>query len=187
MIGWICFLLLFTGAVCAVITGNLPTVSQAILATPADCVSLLLKLGGSICFYCGLMRVAESSGLVARFSKFLAAPIRFLIPATCRNEGLSQSVTMNLASNFFGLGNGATPYGIRACEQMNQGAISRSLATFVILNTCSVQLIPTTVCALRQANGATDAMDILPAVWIVQISSCVFGILLTRLLFREEK
>lgn len=187
MIGWICFLLIVSGTICGIITGNMSAVSEAILSTPADTVSLILKIGGSICFFSGLMRVAEASGLVDRFSSFLSRPVRFLIPKTGEDPQLRSAVTMNLASNFFGLGNAATPYGIKAAGMMSHGKVSRSLAAFLLLNTCSVQLIPTTICALRQANGAENAMDILPVVWAVQILSCTFGILLTRIAFKETK
>lgn len=187
MIGWICFLLIFSGTVCGVITGNLEEISASMLSSPADTVSLLLKIGGSICFFSGLMRVAEGCGLVESFSKFLSKPMGILIPKTKSNPELRSYVTMNLASNFFGLGNAATPYGIKAAGQMAEGKVSQSLATFLLLNTCSVQLIPTTVCALRQANGAENPMEILPAVWIVQILSCTVGIFLTKILFRERK
>lgn len=187
MIGLICCLLICSGTLCGIFTGNLDAVSQAILSTPADCVSFVLKLGGSICFFCGLIRVAEGAGLVDRFSRMLAKPVRFLMPETSRDPELASAVTLNLASNFFGLGNAATPYGIKAAGRLAYGPVRRSLAAFMILNTCSVQLIPTTICALRQANGSENAMDILPTVWIVQVLTCAFGILLTRFLFMEAK
>ena len=187
MIGWICFLLILSGTVCGIISGNLENVSAAILSSPADTVSLLLKICGSICFFSGLMRVAEGCGLVEIFSKILSRPVGVLIPRIKTNTRLRSSVTMNLASNFFGLGNAATPYGIKAAGEIADGTVSQSLATFLLLNTCSVQLIPTTVCALRQASGAKNPMDILPAVWIVQILSCTVGIILTKIIFRGQK
>ncbi len=187
MLGWICFILIVSGTVCGIFTGNLERISAAILSSPAETVTLLLKIGGAICFFSGLLRVAEGAGLVNSFSQILAKPVGALIPQTKSHSALRTSVTMNLASNFFGLGNAATPYGIRAAEQMEQGRVTRSLATFILLNTCSVQLIPTTICALRQANGAKNPMDILPAVWVVQVLSCATGILLTKLAFRGTK
>lgn len=187
MIAWICFVLLASGTVCAVVTGNMDSVCTAMLSAPWDTVTLILKIGGSICFFSGLMRVAEGIGLVDKFSRLLAKPVGTLMPMTKVDSKLRSSVTMNLASNFFGLGNAATPYGIQAAGRMADGNISRSMATFLLLNTCSVQLIPTTVCALRQANGAQNPMDILPAVWTVQVLSCICGILLTKLFFRGTK
>ncbi|MBO5248588.1 MAG: spore maturation protein A [Clostridia bacterium] len=187
MIGWICFILIVSATICGIVTGNTEAVSEAILSTPADTVTLILKIGGSICLFSGLMRVAEASGLVGRISRFLSRPVERLIPKSRKNTELLNSVTMNLASNFLGLGNAATPYGIKAAKGMAQGEISRSLAAFLILNTCSLQLIPSTICALRQSNGSKNAMDILPAVWIVQFLSCTAGILLTRIFFRREK
>ncbi len=187
MIVWIAFFLLFTGLVCGVFTGNTEAICRGMLDAPYECVTLILKIGGAICFFSGLMKVAEGSGLVGGFSRFIAPPIGFLVPQTRNNPLLQSSVTMNLASNFFGLGNAATPYGIKACREMDSGVVSRSLSAFVLLNTCSVQLIPTTVLALRSGGGAQKAGDILPAVWVVQIVVCTFALILTRLFFREVK
>lgn len=186
LIARICYFLLLSGVIFGVFSGNMTNISQVLFSVPAEVVSLILKMGGSICLFCGLMGVAQSSGLVKRFSLLLARPIRFLIPQTKYDDKLRADVTMNVASNFFGLGNAATPYGIRASGRLVQKGFSRSLASFLILNTCSVQLIPTTVCALRQAHGASQPTDILPVVWCVQGVSCLFGLILTRFLFREE-
>lgn len=185
MIIWISFLLIFAGLVCGCFMGNSGAVTGAILAAPADTVGLILKICGTICLFCGLMKVAEGAGIVRGLSSLLRRPVGVLVPATRKDPEVREQVTMNLASNFFGLGNAATPYGIRACSRMGNGEITHSLASFVLLNTCSVQLIPTTVCALRQAAGAENAMDILPAVWIVQSVCAVFGLLMARMFFRE--
>lgn len=186
MIGWICFALLGVGTVYGIISGNAESLLNGLLQAPSDCVSLLLRIGGSLCLFSGVIRVAQGAGLVDLFSRFLARPIGFLIPATKKNEPLRRAVTMNLASNFFGLGNGATPHGIRAASLMKGQKMSRSLASFLILNTCSLQLIPATVGALRLAHGAKNAFDIMPSVWLVQIASCFLGIVLIRCLFRED-
>lgn len=186
MIVLIAFLLILAGLIFGCFTGSTNAVTGAILAAPADAVQLILKMCGTICLFCGLMRVAEGSGIVRGLSSLLRRPVGVLVPASRKDPEVREQVTMNLASNFFGLGNAATPYGIRACGRMGKGDVSRSLASFVLLNTCSVQLIPTTVCALRQAAGAENAMDILPAVWIVQLISVSFGLLMARIFFREE-
>lgn len=187
MLAWICFFLLFCGGICAVVTGNLPTVSRTMLETPAQVVTLLLKIGGSICLFSGLMRVAEASGLVGLFSRWMSPLIGFLVPKTKRDGEVASAVSLNVASNFFGLGNAATPYGIRAASRLARtGEMSRSLASFLILNTCSLQLIPTTVCVLREACGDGGASDIFFEVWTVQICSCAVGILLVRTFFRRD-
>lgn len=186
MLVGICFVLIFAGCLYAAYSGTLPAVSDALLQSPSETLSLIWKLCGPICLFSGLMRVAEASGLVARISRFLARPLRFLMPKTAKDPELRDAVGMNLSANFLGLGNAATPYGIRACGRMTDDGMGRSLAVFLILNTCSVQLIPTTVCALRQAHGAAAPMSILPAVWTVQILSCGFGILLICCFFRRH-
>lgn len=187
MIGVICFILLLSGTLYAAFAGTLPAVTETILTSPSECILLMLNLGGPICLFSGLMRVAEASGLVGGLSRLLSRPVRRLMPRTAEDPELADAVTMNLASNFFGLGNAATPYGIRASERMAGGGAGRSLAVFLLLNTCSVQLIPTTVCALRQAYGASDPLSVLPQVWIVQVLSCAFGVAVAALAFRRQK
>lgn len=187
MIGWICFALIGIGTVYGVMHGTLGQITEELLSVPESVVSLLLKTGGVLCLFCGLMRIAETSGLVRGFSRILSRPLGVLMPRTKTDPELLAYATMNLASNFFGLGNGATPYGIRACGRLNDGTTSQSLAVFLILNTCSVQLIPATIFALRVANGAERPTDILPAVWIVQGLTCAVGVLFAKLLVREGK
>jgi spore maturation protein A len=97
---------------------------------------------------------------------------------------------MNISSNILGLGNAATPFGIKAAnllDKKNDINASRSLAAFVVLNTSSIQLIPSTIIALREANGAAVPFDILPAVIIIQIAAAACGIFFTYLLFNKNK
>ena len=187
MIGWICFALLFVGVAFSAVTGTVSEVNESILAVPEECITLVIHLCGPLCLFCGLIRVAERSGLVAAFSRLLVRPVGMLIPETKGNGQLREAVSMNLASNFFGLGNAATPYGIRACRCFDGRFLTVGFASFLMLNTCSLQLIPTTVAALRTANGAQTALDILPAVWCVQVLGCVFGLILVRLVFRRRR
>ncbi len=187
MLVWIAFLLLVSGVICGLVTGNTEAMAREMLQAPAEVVMLMLKIGGSLCFFSGLMKVAEGCGLVGKFSRLLARPLGVLLPKTRKDKALQEAVSMNLASNFFGLGNAATPYGIMACNTLKKGPVSRSLAAFVLLNTCSVQLIPTTISALRAAAGSENAADIYPAVWMVQGTVCSFALLLSRLYFREAK
>jgi len=187
MIGWICFFLLASGTVYAMLSGSADAVSGALLDAPSECITLVIDLCGSLCLFCGLIRVGERSGLVDLFSRFLHRPVGALIRETKSSEELCTEVCMNLSSNFFGLGNAATPYGIRAAGRMARGTFTRSLATFLILNTCSLQLIPSTVLALRRAHGAASPFAVLPAVWVAQIVGCIFGVWMVRLFFREEK
>ena len=187
MIGWICFALIGIGTVYGVMHGTLGQITEELLSVPESVMALLLKTGGVLCLFCGIMRVAEAGGLVGGFSRILSRPLGVLMPRTKTDPELLACSAMNLASNFFGLGNAATPYGLRACGRMNDGTVSLSLAVFLILNTCSVQLLPTTIFALRVAEGAENPTDILPAVWIVQVVTCAVGVILVRLMVREGK
>lgn len=187
MIGWICFVLLFSGVAYASVSGSVMQVNNCILAVPEECITLVIHLCGPLCLFCGLIRVAERSGLVAAFSRFLLRPVGVLIPEAKRSADLRSAVSMNLASNFFGLGNAATPFGIRACQRFDGRSLSMGFASFLMLNTCSLQLIPTTVSALRAANGAESPLDFLPAVWCVQVLGCTFGLIFVRFFFRRQK
>lgn len=187
MLGWIGFFLLLCGTAVGIVTGRGEALAAAVLDAPQACVTLLLQIGGTICFFSGLMRVAEASGLVDRCCDLLRRPVARLIPRSAASEEARRAVTLNLASNFFGLGNAATPSGIKASRLLYRGRMDRSLGTFLILNTCSVQLIPATVLALRRSAGSVSPAGILPQIWAVQILSCTCGVTLICLAFRREK
>ena len=139
-------------------------------------------MAGAICLWSGVMTLMERGGLSEKLARLLRPFLRRVMP-TLRGEEARQAVTLNLTANLLGLGNAATPLGIRAATRMAQGCggvASDELCRLVVLNTASIQLLPTTVAAVRSAHGCAAPLDILPSVWLSSLLSVTAGLLAAR-------
>lgn len=134
----------------------------------------------AVCLWCAVMELMRASGLAEALSHALRPILRRLFPESARHEAVLQPLSANVSANLLGLGNAATPMGIRAAQEMARlappGEASNELCRLVVLNTASIQLLPTTVAAIRAAEGATSPFDILPAVWISSAVSVAVGL-----------
>ena len=172
----------------SIITGKTAEVSAAALEESSHAAELSLKLLVSLCFWSGISKVAEESGLVEKFRKFLKPALLLVFPSLKNEEKALGAISMNVAANLFGLGNAATPLGIIAMKELHKISEFSSVATkemvcFVVMNTASLQFLPTTVAAIRLANGAENPMDILPAVWFVSACSLMLGIFAAKIFY----
>lgn len=152
-------------------------------------VQVILGTGGLICLWSGVMEVMRRSGLMAGISRLLRPVLGRLFPRAARDRDTMDALSANVSANFLGLGNAATPMGIRAAQGMARltdrpGTASRELCLLVVLNTASIQLLPTTAAALRASAGAASPFDILPAVWLSSAASVTAGLLAASLLAR---
>ena len=147
------------------LNGTVGQVQQAALEGAQAAIELCIAIGGAICLWCAVMELMRASGLAEALS---------------RHEAVMQPLSANVSANLLGLGNAATPMGIRAAQEMARlappGEASNELCRLVVLNTASIQLLPTTVAAIRAAEGATSPFDILPAVWISSAVSVAVGL-----------
>lgn len=170
-----------------ILNGSAEALSSSVLDGAKNAVEFCFKISSTICFFCGLMKVAEKAGITAFIAKCLRPVIRIIMPLAAKDKKTEEAVSMNISSNLLGLGNAATPFGIEASRLLyNKRGISRSLAAFIIINTAPLQLIPSTVIALRQSNGAISPADIIPQVLLTQLASCIFGVLLVVVFFKKE-
>ena len=131
------------------------------------------------------MKIMEQSGLSHSLSQLFRPLLRRFLPRASSNPETLAAVSANISANLLGLGNAATPLGIRAARQMARGCggiASNELCFLVVLNTASIQLLPTTVAAVRAANGCATPLDILPAVWFSSVLSVTAGLLMGKLL-----
>lgn len=157
-------------------------VSAAAMAAAAEAVTLGLKLLGPIMLWSAIMELMKRSGLTEKLSTLLSPLLRCLFPSAVKEKELLGDLSCNMSANLLGLGNAATPAGIRAARRLAQGeTASDELCRLVVINTASLQLLPTTVAAVRSSLGAEAAFDILPAVWISSAVSVVVGLLAARL------
>lgn len=171
----------------AVLTGRVDQLSQSVLKQAGNAVELVLSLLGMLCLWGGIMRIAQESKLTEKLSKALSPVTGCLFRGLKPGGRAMRAVTMNLVANFLGLGNAATPLGIQAIcemrkEQGTKGTATNEMAMFVVLNTASLQLIPTTTAMLRMQYGSAAPLDILPAVWLASIGSITVGVVMAKTL-----
>ena len=167
--------------------GQGSAVAAAGMEGAAEAVSLCLGLAGSLCLWSAVTALMEESGLSDLLGRLLAPALGRLFPDSWKRRSLRESITANVTANLLGLGNAATPPGLRAAGEMaslRQGQ-DRELRRFVVLNTASIQLLPTTIAAVRAACGAAEPMDILPAVWLTSVLALTAGLLACRLCERR--
>ena len=162
----------------AILTNSGSALAAAIPTGAKTGVELAVTLAGSLILWTGVGKLLEAGGVTNRLSRLLQPLLKRVFPTTKQDPILAQALSGNICANFLGLGNAATPMGIHAVERMGRG---RGIATdemcrLIVLNTASIQLIPTTVAAVRAGLGAASPFDILPAVWIASISSAGLGV-----------
>jgi spore maturation protein A len=180
-------LVLFS-AVFSVFAGTTAEVGKAALDGSAAAVRLCLEIAGPTCLWAGVMEVLRRGGGAERVARLLRPILARLFPGARRNRSAMESLSANISANLLGLGNAATPLGIRAAEELSRDAPRRvatdDLCTLVVMNTASIQLIPATVAAVRAAAGARAPFDILPAVWFSSVCSVTAGLVTAAVLRR---
>lgn len=164
-------------------TGQLSAVSAAALTGAQSAVELCLSMAGAICLWSGVMTLMDRCSLSEKLAALLRPLLRRILPNASRDSETLAALSANVSANLLGLGNAATPLGIRAATKMAQGCsgvASDELCRLVVLNTASIQLLPTTVAAVRSAHGCAAPFDILPAVWLSSVLSVSAGLLAAR-------
>lgn len=167
--------------------GTLEAVSAAAGEGAQSAVELCFSMAGTLCLWSGIMEVLGACGTLEKLSQLLRPVLGALFPAFRRDREVMEALSANVSANLLGLGNAATPMGIQAAKGMakrSPGVASDALCLLVVCNTASIQLIPTTVAAVRAGAGCQTPFDILPAVWLASICSVTAGILAARLLRR---
>lgn len=173
--------------VCGLATGNLSQVSQAAAEGAQSAVTLCISMAGMLCLWNGVLEVMNRSGLTQKLRVLLLPVLRRLYPDFRGDGAVLDAVSANVCANLLGLGNAATPFGIRAAKGMVEryrGRAGDGLCLLVVCNTASIQLLPTTVAAIRSAAGCASPFDILPAVWLSSALALGAGLAAAKLLGR---
>lgn len=168
-------------------TGNLGALGGAALEGARAAVELCVSMAGVMCLWTGVMEVMRQSGLADRLARAFRPLLRRFLPNAARDADTLAALSANLSANLLGLGGAATPLGIRAARAMArgcEGVASDELCLLVVLNTASIQLLPTTVAGVRAALGAAEPFDILPAVWLASIGSVAAGLAAAKIFAR---
>ena len=168
----------------AAATGNAAAAGNAVLEGAKGAVELSLELAGPLCFWCAVTQLLERAGAAAALARCLRTPLRLLFPLGTADGETRAALAENVSANLLGLGNAATPAGIRAAKGMARLGLRDELCLLVVLNTASLQLLPTTAASLRAALGAAAPFDITPAVWLSSALSVTAGLGAAALLRR---
>ena len=175
-----------------ILNGRMTEVANALLQGGNEAIQLVLSLLGTMCLWNGLMKIAEQSGLTDLLAKIMRPAIDLIMPGLKRNGAAIKAVCMNVTANLLGLGNAATPLGLTAMKELqieeNTGkTASNNMVTFVVLNTASIQLIPTTAGMLRAKHGSLHPLDLLPAVWLASIIALIVGLAVSKFVGNRKK
>ena len=171
----------------SVIKGN-GNLTNNLLTSGIKGIDMIISLIPLMCLWLGIMKIADSSGLLNVISNKLSKVIRIIFPEIPKGDPAIAYISSNIVMNMLGLGNAATPFGIKAMTRLkeinnNSDAASRSMITFLVINTSSVTIIPTTVISLRIASGSNNPTEIMTACIITTFLSSFIGLLIDRLFY----
>lgn len=179
LMSWIYWGILAISILCAGITKNGSALSAAVASGAQAGCQLALSLAGSICLWSGIGRLMQQIGLTGMLSRLFHPFLHRIFPSTRQDVALAEDLSANISANLLGLGNAATPMGIKAARRMaadQNGIASHELCRLIVLNTASIQLIPASVAAIRANLGSVSPFDILPAVWLTSLCSAGLGL-----------
>lgn len=173
----------------AIFSGNLETLNTSIFESTSDAVNLCIQLLGTICLWNGIMQIAKKTSIIEKLTKFLNPVIKLLFPEMKENKQIREEISMNMIANILGLGNAATPLGLKAMKSMQRenkkkDTLSDSMAMFIVINTASIQIIPTTVIAIRNSLGSQNPTSIVFPVWIATICASIAGVFVTKIIIK---
>ncbi|MCP9278158.1 spore maturation protein SpmA [Bacillus wiedmannii] len=179
------------GIVYAMINGTMEAINKAVFDGAKDAVTICIGLISVLVFWLGLMKIAEEAGLLKKLVSLFMPIVKRLFPEIPKDHPSMGFILSNMMANFFGLGNAATPLGIKAMEQLKElnggkDSASRSMVTFLALNTSAITLIPTTVISIRMTYESANPTEIVGVTFIAQVLSMIGAIWIDRYFYRRR-
>lgn len=178
--------------VVSLFNGRLEEVTSAAIEGAGVAIETCIGLLGIMCFWSGLAKIAENSGLTRVFARVLRPITRLLFPKLKKESAAMSAIVMNMVANLLGMGNAATPLGIAAMKELDREnrhrcTASNEMCMFVVLNTASIQLIPSTVISLRQMFGSEHPSEIVVPVWICSACALAVGVVVAKTLEKRGR
>lgn len=175
------------GFVVAVFTGKVEQTTQAAIEASGNAVQVAISLLGIMCLWTGIMNIVNKSGLINIIAKYVKAFTSFLFPSIPSKSPAMGAIVLNMVANMIGLSNAATPLGLKAMKEldrlnMNKSTASNAMCMFVVINTASIQIIPTTVIALRASAGSAAPFEIIAASWVSSTCSLLVGVIAAKVM-----
>ena len=176
----------------SIFNGKILDLNNAIFSSVSDVVKLTLTLVGNMCLWCGIMKIIKETKIIKILSAILKPILNWLFPDSKNNKEEMEAISINTVSNILGIGNAATPAGLKAMEELqkenqNKEELSNSMIMLIVLNTTSIQLIPTTIMAIRASLGSPNPSNIIIPLWISTFAGTMVGIITTKIILRRKK
>lgn len=176
----------------AIMTGNIDKVNNSIFESAKTAVELSITMLGTMCLWSGIMEIADNTSIIEKLLKILRPILKKLFPKVKENSKEYKEMCMNIVANLLGLGNAATPLGLKAMRTLqekneNKKSLTDTMAMFIVLNTASLQIIPTTVISIRASLNSSNPTKIIVPVWIATISAAITGITAIKIFAKIEE
>lgn len=192
MVNTIWLLLIIIGIIYAFLTGNLDKINTTIIDSTKVSLDMLLRIFPILALWMGFTEIAEKSYLLDKFSKLISPILGKLFPDIPKNHPAISYIASNVIANIFGLGSAATPFGLKAMDSLQElnskkDTATRSMITFLVLNTSGLTIVPTTIISLRLMYGSLEPTKIVGACLISTIFATVGGLVVDKMLARRYK
>lgn len=174
----------------AIFTGNVNEINNSVFESCESAVKLTITFLGTMCLWSGIMQIAKKTTLIDKLTNLLTPIMKILFPEIKKGNPVHKEISMNMVANILGLGNAATPLGLKAMKTLQKDnpkkdTLTNSMAMFIIINTASIQIIPTTVIAIRSSLGSTNPTQIIIPVWIATLLAAIAGITTAKILMKK--
>lgn len=176
----------------SIFTGNIDSFNNSIFESTTQVVEFTIRLLGIMCLWNGLMKIVQETTLINKLSNLISPIMRILFPKMKKENKEYKEITINLIANLLGIGNAATPLGLKAMKTMqeknpNKDKITDEMGLFIVLNTASLQIIPTTVIAIRASLKSINPVSVILPIWITTIIADISGIIASKILMKKIK
>lgn len=187
---WGCFILI--GVLFSIATGSIEALNNQILKGASDGIALLMEMLPVLVLWTGVMKIAEDAGILEKFANFVRPVLHKLFPSLDKHDPALQYIASNIAANALGLGSAATPFGLKAMEEMQKknpqkDTATEAMVTFLVLNTGGVTIIPTTVLALRLSYHSANPSEIILTSILATFCSSFAGLMLDYIIRKKKK
>lgn len=174
----------------AIFTGKVNEINNSVFESCESAVKLTITFLGTMCLWSGIMQIAKKTTLIGKLTNFLNPVMKILFPEIQKQNPVHKEISMNMVANILGLGNAATPLGLKAMKTMQnenpkKDTLTNSMAMFIIINTASIQIIPTTVIAIRSSLGSINPTSIIIPVWGATICAAIAGVTAAKILMKK--
>lgn len=186
-----CFFIIIS-VIFSLLNGNIEAVNQSVFSSINDTTQMVINLFGSMCFWCGIIKIISETSLQEKLKKIISPLNKKIFKNLNENSKAYEPITVNIVTNMLGIGNAATPAGLKAVEELEKenpekNKLTDEMILFIAINTASLQIIPTNVIAIRNSLNSENPSGIIIAVWFSSIMTFLSIILLTKIYLKLRR